>query len=98
MGNAHSGRGGWLPGFVFMLVLSAVMSYDLILASPATAAPEAVDGAAAYAMHCNRCHVERYPRERTDEQWETIMFHMRTRAQIPYDDAEAILEYLKQSN
>ena len=33
-----------------------------------------------YAVHCSRCHVERYPTERTDAQWGTIMLHMRTRA------------------
>ncbi len=51
-----------------------------------------------YTISCARCHSERYPTERTDAQWETIMLHMRTRAQIPAKDAEKILEYLKENN
>ena len=55
-------------------------------------------GAELYEMNCNRCHPERYPMEHTDAQWKTIMLHMRTRAQIPADDAKAIMKYLKESN
>jgi hypothetical protein len=41
---------------------------------------------------------ERYATERTDAQWKTIMLHMRTRAQIPAEDAKAILKYLQENN
>src|SRR5262245_54972642 len=39
-------------------------------------------GAELYAMHCNRCHPERYATERTPAQWKTIMLHMRVRANL----------------
>jgi mono/diheme cytochrome c family protein len=55
-------------------------------------------GAELYAIHCNRCHAERYPTERTDAQWKTIMMHMQTRAQLPGKDAKAILKYLQENN
>jgi mono/diheme cytochrome c family protein len=51
-----------------------------------------------YAINCNRCHAERYATERTDAQWKTVMLHMRTRAQIPAEDAKAILKYLQENN
>jgi mono/diheme cytochrome c family protein len=51
-----------------------------------------------YKLNCNRCHAERYATELTDAQWKTIMLHMRTRAQIPADDAKAILKYLQENN
>jgi hypothetical protein len=51
-----------------------------------------------YAINCNRCHAERYATERTDAQWKTIMLHMRIRAQLPADDAKAILKYLQENN
>jgi CxxC motif-containing protein (DUF1111 family) len=51
-----------------------------------------------YAINCNRCHAERYATERTDAQWKTVMIHMRTRAQIPAEDAKAILKYLQENN
>ena len=56
------------------------------------------DGATLYRQNCARCHSERYPTERTDGQWKTIMLHMQTRGQIPAADAREILEYLQQSN
>ncbi len=56
------------------------------------------DGAELYRINCARCHSERYPTERTDAQWKTIMLHMRTRAQIPAKDAKAILKYLQENN
>ena len=55
-------------------------------------------GAELYAMHCNRCHEERYPTERTDAQWKTILMHMQVRAQLPGKDAKAILKYLQENN
>lgn len=55
-------------------------------------------GATLYRENCSRCHAERYPTERKDAQWETIMLHMRVRAQLTGQDAEQILEYLTGSN
>src|SRR5579864_7777948 len=42
-----------------------------------------LSGAELYSIHCNRCHQERYPTERTGAQWKTIMLHMQVRANIP---------------
>ncbi len=55
-------------------------------------------GAELYSMHCNRCHPERYPTERTAAQWKTIMLHMQVRASIPADQAKLILDYLQQNS
>lgn len=55
-------------------------------------------GAELYSMHCNRCHPERYPTERTAAQWKTIMLHMRVRANIPADQARTILKYLQENS
>jgi len=49
-----------------------------------------------YAINCNRCHAERYATERTPAQWKTIMTHMRVRANLPADQAKAILKYLQE--
>jgi hypothetical protein len=51
-----------------------------------------------YAMHCNRCHPERYSPERTDAQWQTILLHMRVRANLPADQARAILKFLQEDS
>ncbi|HZV34461.1 MAG TPA: hypothetical protein VFB72_07765 [Verrucomicrobiae bacterium] len=55
-------------------------------------------GAELYSMHCNRCHPERYPTERTAAQWKTIMLHMRVRANIPAEQARTILKYLQDNS
>jgi mono/diheme cytochrome c family protein len=55
-------------------------------------------GAELYAIHCNRCHPERYAPERTPEQWQTILLHMRTRANLPAAHAKAILKYLQEDS
>ena len=57
-----------------------------------------LDGEQLYAINCSRCHTERYPTERTDAQWKTILMHMRIRANIPADQAKKILKYLKENN
>jgi hypothetical protein len=55
-------------------------------------------GAELYSMHCNRCHPERYPTERTAAQWKTIMLHMQVRANIPGGQARLILQYLQDNS
>jgi hypothetical protein len=57
-----------------------------------------LSGAELYALHCNRCHPERYAPERTAEQWKTILLHMRTRANLPAEQARAILQYLQEDS
>jgi hypothetical protein len=57
-----------------------------------------LSGAELYSMHCNRCHPERYPTERTAAQWKTIMLHMRVRANLPGQEAKTILKYLQENS
>jgi len=57
-----------------------------------------ITGAELYSMHCNRCHPERYPTERTAANWKTIMLHMRVRANLPADQAKLILKYLQDNS
>jgi len=57
-----------------------------------------ITGAELYSIHCNRCHPERYPTERTAAQWKTIMLHMQVRASIPGSQARLILQYLQENS
>jgi cytochrome c5 len=61
-------------------------------------APKKLTGAELYSMHCNRCHPERYPTERTAAQWKTILLHMRVRANLPAEQARTILKYLQDNS
>jgi len=71
-------------------------------AAPATpsqpAARKQLTGAELYSIHCNRCHPERYPTERTAAQWKTIMLHMQVRANIPGKQSRLILGYLQENS
>jgi hypothetical protein len=69
--------------------------------APAAVKPAAkirLTGAELYSMHCNRCHPERYPTERTAAQWKTIMLHMQVRANIPVGQSRLILKYLQDNS
>ncbi len=80
---------------------SKTNSVGLKPASPDTkkaAAKRQITGAELYSMHCNRCHPERYPTERTAAQWKTIMLHMQIRANLPGDQARMILKYLQENS
>ena len=57
-----------------------------------------LSGAELYAIHCNRCHPERYATEFTSAHWKTIMIHMRVRANLPAEQARQILQYLQQDS
>ena len=59
---------------------------------------EIARGAQAWARECGRCHNIRPPSELSDEEWRVSVTHMRVRANIPADEAEAIIAFLKASN
>ncbi len=61
-------------------------------------AKKQLSGADLYAIHCNRCHPERYATERTAAQWKTLMLHMRVRANLPAEQAKAIAKYLQEDS
>ena len=61
-------------------------------------APRKLSGAELYSMHCNRCHPERYPTERTAAQWKTILLHMRVRANLSAEQSREILKYLQDNS
>lgn len=68
--------------------------------SPDTSAatPQGITGAELYSIHCNRCHPDRYPTERTAANWKTIMLHMEVRANLPAAQSRLILKYLQDNS
>jgi mono/diheme cytochrome c family protein len=83
-----------------MVVAMIVTAASLALAKDADVKPakKKLTGEQLYAINCNRCHSERYATERTAAQWKTIMFHMRVRANLPADQAKAILKYMQEES
>lgn len=52
-------------------------------------------GARLWSPYCGACHNARPPAERSPAEWDTIMMHMRVRANLPAQDSRAVLEFLK---
>jgi mono/diheme cytochrome c family protein len=57
-----------------------------------------MDGARLWPVYCSQCHNARPGSEFSPQQWNTIMMHMRTKANMPAKDARAILQYLRGSH
>ena len=85
-----------------LAALAAALAAGLSLANlvqaddQKAAAPKKLTGAELYAVHCNRCHQERYPTEFTAAQWQTLMLHMRVRANLPAAQIKEIVKYMKE--
>jgi mono/diheme cytochrome c family protein len=98
--SPFNARWPWLQlgvGLAAALLATAAVS----CATHAPAKPEAqkkLTGQDLYAIHCARCHPERYPTERTAVQWKTLMLHMQVRVNLPPDQAKAILKYLQEDS
>lgn len=93
-------------GLAFIAAAICTVSISIVYAGPQTppAAPEkpvesksSLSGATLYAINCSRCHQERYPTEFNLSQWNTIMIHMRVRANLPAAQAREILKYLQEN-
>ncbi|HKD65533.1 MAG TPA: hypothetical protein VKB84_01745 [Candidatus Binataceae bacterium] len=56
------------------------------------------DGAKLWPVYCAQCHNARPGSEFAPYQWDAIMMHMRTQANLPARNARAVLEYLKGSH
>lgn len=55
-------------------------------------------GAKAWAGNCAQCHNMRDPKDFRDDQWKSIMSHMRIRSGLTGQEARDILKFLESSN
>jgi len=56
------------------------------------------NGVQLWADNCARCHNMRPPESYSDAQWDVAVMHMRVRANLTAEDANAIVQYLKSAN
>ncbi len=56
------------------------------------------EGAQLWPVYCAQCHNARPGSEFAPYQWNAILMHMRTQANLPAQNARAVLEYLKRSH
>jgi mono/diheme cytochrome c family protein len=53
------------------------------------------EGAKLWPVYCAQCHNARPGSQFAPYQWDAILMHMRTQANLPAQNARAVLEYLK---
>ena len=83
-----------------ILVLTFVAYLAIIFAYPTEALTKGkeLSGAEVFTANCGKCHSERFPSERTDEEWRLLVNHMRVRAGLTAKEAKAVLQYLQENN
>lgn len=55
------------------------------------------EGARIWRMTCDQCHTLRLPEEYSAAQWDVIVSHMRTRADLTRSEAEAVRAFLREA-
>lgn len=77
-------------------LLSIVLISSLCVSSCAPAkALKAKDGGQLWSENCGRCHLAPGKSAYTSKEWDAIGLHMRMRAQLPEDEANKIISFLK---
>jgi Dihaem cytochrome c len=56
---------------------------------------EPLSGAELWTLNCSRCHMSRSPGEFTAAQWQTILMHMRIRANLPAAQAKELQKFFQ---
>lgn len=88
------------------LIVAILLASVAIAASPALSRAENQltpvekkqlfrEGAKLWPLYCNTCHSARPGSEKAAYEWDEIIMHMRTLGNIPAQDTQALLEYLK---
>lgn len=88
----------WICWMAVGPLLMGLLILPMVVLQRGAGAQQVKGGATLWAENCGRCHNVRSPRERSDRQWDIIIMHMRTRANLTGQEANKILEFLKQSN
>ena len=93
------GKGQRLGSVVgaFVLLLVLVLSAAAVESEP-TDTQLFLRGAKLWGAYCGLCHNARAGGEFNRLEWDTLLLHMRVRANLPAADAEALRVYLRSSH
>ena len=80
-----------------LVILSLALGTAAAAEEPSKSEQKAVfrRGAELWPQVCGTCHKARPGGERSPAEWDTIVMHMRSVGNIPEENAEAILAFLK---
>ena len=87
----------WTAIALALLAFSLIRSVAVRAEESAKGAEKALfrQGAQLWPQVCGTCHKPRPGGERSPAEWDTIMMHMHSVANLPDQDAKAILAFLK---
>lgn len=90
---------GWRCKLLVAMTAVVVMGVaTLVGAKDEQPAPaKKLTGEQLFALNCSRCHSERYPTEFSKVQWQTLVMHMRVRANLPAAQARAVYKYMAEN-
>lgn len=81
-----------------LIVLALVIGLSFIIQRSSAQGSKKLTGEELWGANCNRCHNARMPEEFSDEDWSTIMDHMRVVCGLTGEETKKILEYLSSNN
>jgi hypothetical protein len=82
---------------IFVLLLTVALSAMAVESEP-TDTQLFLKGAKLWGAYCGLCHHARSGSEFNRLEWDTLLMHMRVRANLPAEDAEAIRVFLRSSH
>jgi len=87
---------GWRCNLVVAMTTVIVLGVATFVGAKDDGAAPAkkLSGEKLFAINCSRCHTERYPTEFSRVQWQTLIMHMRVRANLPPAQAQAVYKYM----
>ncbi len=94
--NKSKNQNLFLPGLLFVTL--GLVSISVSVAGANSTEGDPSQGALSWSQNCNRCHEMRDPTEFRDDQWKSIVTHMRIRAGLTGQQQRDILAFLQASN
>ncbi len=83
---------------IVTMTIVGVLAVAALIGCAATANMSAKPGVQLWGENCGRCHNLRTPASFSDKQWDVVVLHMRTRANLTAEEAQKIAEFLKAGN
>jgi hypothetical protein len=81
--------------FAFSAIAQTAPGSETKVEKTTQAKTEPLSGAELWTLNCSRCHMSRSPGEFTAAQWQTILMHMRVRANLPADQAKELQKFFQ---
>lgn len=83
---------------IIAVAVIGVLTGVALIGCAATANMSAKPGVQLWGENCGRCHNLRTPASFSDKQWDVVILHMRTRANLTAEEARQIAVFLKAAN